>query len=44
LIEGANMRGMIAAGIAATAAWDGSNPIAEIDLAKSKNNNPARAA
>jgi methylmalonyl-CoA/ethylmalonyl-CoA epimerase len=32
LIEGADMRAMIDAGIAATAVWDGSNPITEIDL------------
>lgn len=32
LIEGAAMREMIAAGIAATAAWDGRDPITEIDL------------
>jgi methylmalonyl-CoA/ethylmalonyl-CoA epimerase len=33
LIEGTDMRGMIDTGIAATAAWDGSNPITEIDMA-----------
>lgn len=33
LIEGADMRAMIDAGIAATAAWDGSNPITEINMA-----------
>ena len=33
LIEGAGMRAMIAAGAAAAAAWDGSDPVTEIDLA-----------
>lgn len=32
LIEGAGMREMIAVGVAATAAWDGRDPITEIDL------------
>jgi methylmalonyl-CoA/ethylmalonyl-CoA epimerase len=32
LIEGAGMREMIAAGIAASAQWDGRNPVTEIDL------------
>jgi methylmalonyl-CoA/ethylmalonyl-CoA epimerase len=43
LIEGADMRGMIDAGIAATAAWDGSNPIIEIDMAVTADNNGAGA-
>lgn len=34
LIEGAGMRTMIDAGIATAAAWDGSNPVTEIDLAE----------
>jgi methylmalonyl-CoA/ethylmalonyl-CoA epimerase len=33
LIEGADMRAMIDAGIAATAGWDGAHPIVEIDMA-----------
>ena len=33
LIEGAQMRQMISAGIIATKTWDGSNPVTEIDLA-----------
>lgn len=33
LIEGAGMRAMIDAGVAAAAAWDGSNAVTEIDLA-----------
>ncbi len=33
LIEGAGMRAMIDAGIAAAAGWDGTDPIVEIDLA-----------
>ena len=33
LIEGAGMRTMIDAGVVAAAAWDGSNPVTEIDLA-----------
>jgi catechol 2,3-dioxygenase-like lactoylglutathione lyase family enzyme len=32
LIEGKGMRAMIAAGLAAAEAWDGSNPVTEIDL------------
>lgn len=32
LIEGAGMRAMIDAGIAAAAAWDGRDPVAEIDM------------
>lgn len=35
LIEGAGMREMIAAGIAASAQWDGRNPVTEIDLGAS---------
>lgn len=31
-IEGAGMRQMIAVGVAASAQWDGSNPVTEIDL------------
>lgn len=34
LIEGAGLRAMIEAGIAAAATWDGSRPVIEIDLAK----------
>ena len=37
LIEGEQMRAMMDAGIAATAAWDGRNPVMEIDMSGSAN-------